>query len=290
MSNWWMCEATQLCSALLRAVTWVPSGTFCRRGVTPWLKTTLGSRFCTAPVRGAVWKSSIICSPWGLTPVTGLFRAGTACTMLPLVRHHTSTCRQTSLCTSKQQPCFCQDTLCLFAMRHTQEHVVACHAYLMPRCTCNFLNTDACSSVLFQAHNRCDQIEPVCQAPQTGVQAASTHCLPIQQIQYHVSSLTPCACGTGGACAAIDYLVTPDSEQGCSLDVTDNDGNTAWHVAAEGGHLEAVQCLLKEGASMESTNAAGCTALHVAARCGQNQPPTCSPHRASTCPVHTFVQ
>ena len=97
-------------------------------------------------------------------------------------------------------------------------------------------------------------------------------------------------CGTGGACAAIDYLVTPDSEQGCSLDVTDNDGNTAWHVAAEGGHLEAVQCLLKEGASMESTNAAGCTALHIAARCGQSLPPTCSPHRASTCPVHTFVQ
>ncbi len=54
--------------------------------------------------------------------------------------------------------------------------------------------------------------------------------------------------------------------------MTDNDGNTAWHVAAEGGHLEAVQCLLKEGASMESTNAAGCTALHIAARCGQSLP------------------
>jgi len=85
-----------------------------------------------------------------------------------------------------------------------------------------------------------------------------------------------CTCGTGGACAAIDYLLTPDSEQGCSLEVTDNDGNTAWHVAAEGGHLEAVQCLLKEGASMESTNAAGCTALHIAARCGQSLPSTCS--------------
>lgn len=74
--------------------------------------------------------------------------------------------------------------------------------------------------------------------------------------------------GAGGACAAIDYLLTPDSEQGCSLEVTDNDGNTAWHVAAEGGHIEAVQCLLREGASLESTNAAGCTALHIAARSG----------------------
>ena len=75
--------------------------------------------------------------------------------------------------------------------------------------------------------------------------------------------------GAGGACAAIDYLLTPDSEQGCSLEVTDNDGNTAWHVAAEGGHIEAVQCLLKEGSPLESTNAAGCTALHIAARSGQ---------------------
>ncbi len=99
------------------------------------------------------------------------------------------------------------------------------------------------------------------------------HCPPI-----HHPTVTSCYspharnCGTGGACAAIDYLLTPDSEQGCSLEVTDNDGNTAWHVAAEGGHLEAVQCLLKEGASMESTNAAGCTALHIAARCGQSLP------------------
>jgi len=82
---------------------------------------------------------------------------------------------------------------------------------------------------------------------------------------YSRSTIASCywpharTCGTGGACAAIDYLLTPDSEQGCSLEVTDNDGNTAWHVAAEGGHLEAVQCLLKEGASMESTNAAGCS-------------------------------
>lgn len=76
-----------------------------------------------------------------------------------------------------------------------------------------------------------------------------------------------CGCA-GGACDAIEFLLTPDSEQGCSLDVTDNDGNTAWHVAAEGGHIDAVQCLLKEGAQLESTNDAGCTALHIAARSG----------------------
>lgn len=51
--------------------------------------------------------------------------------------------------------------------------------------------------------------------------------------------------------------------------MTDNEGNTAWHVAAEGGHIKAVQCLLKEGAQLESTNHAGCTALHIAARSGQ---------------------
>lgn len=73
----------------------------------------------------------------------------------------------------------------------------------------------------------------------------------------------------GGACDAIEFLLTPDSEQGCSLDVTDNEGNTAWHVAAEGGHIKAVQCLLKEGAQLESTNHAGCTALHIAARSGE---------------------
>ena len=73
----------------------------------------------------------------------------------------------------------------------------------------------------------------------------------------------------GGACDAIEFLLTPDSEQGCSLDVTDNEGNTAWHVSAEGGHIKAVQCLLKEGAQLESTNDAGCTALHIAARSGQ---------------------
>jgi len=165
-------------------------------------------------------------------------------------------------------------------MRHTQEHVVVCHLYLMPRCTCNSLNTDACSSASFQAHNRCDWIESVCQAPQTGALAKSNCCLPIQHCSV-ISCYSSHArtCGTGGACAAIDYLLTPDSEQGCSLEVTDNDGNTAWHVAAEGGHLEAVQCLLKEGASLESTNAAGCTALHIAARCGQSLPPT----RSSQC-------
>ncbi len=161
----------------------------------------------------------------------------------------------------------------------------------MSRCTCKFLNTDACSSVSLQAHNRCDQIVSVCQALKTGSQAKSDHCPLI-----HHPTVTSChspharICGTGGACAAIDYLLTPDSEQGCSLEVTDNDGNTAWHVAAEGGHLEAVQCLLKEGASMESTNAAGCTALHIAARCGQSLPSTCSSQRTSTCPVHIFVQ
>ncbi|KAL0029838.1 hypothetical protein WJX77_003070 [Trebouxia sp. C0004] len=99
----------------------------------------------------------------------------------------------------------------------------------------------------------------------------------------------------GGACAAIDYLLTPDSEQGCSLEVTDNDGNTAWHVAAEGGHLEAVQCLLKEGASLESTNAAGCTALHIAARCGwvplvkmliQQKANVCSTSKSLQTPLH----
>ena len=73
----------------------------------------------------------------------------------------------------------------------------------------------------------------------------------------------------GGACDAIKFLLTPDSEQGCSLDVTDNEGNTAWHVAAEGGHIKAVQCLLKEGAQLDSTNHAGCTALHIAARSGE---------------------
>ncbi len=88
--------------------------------------------------------------------------------------------------------CFCLDTLCLFTMRHTQEHVVACHAYLMPRFTCNFLNTDACSSASFQPYNRCDPNESVCQAPQTGALAKVTHCLPIQQIHYHILLLTPC--------------------------------------------------------------------------------------------------
>ena len=80
--------------------------------------------------------------------------------------------------------------------------------------------------------------------------------------------LSSCVVGAGGACAAIEFLLTPDSEQGCSLEVTDNDGNTAWHVAAEGGHIKAVQTLLKEGADLESTNDAGCTALHIAARSG----------------------
>lgn len=67
----------------------------------------------------------------------------------------------------------------------------------------------------------------------------------------------------------MDVLLEQGGEQGCSLASTDNDGNTAWHAAAEGGHLEAVQRLLQAGAELESTNAAACTALHIAARSGE---------------------
>ena len=83
MSSWWTCEATQRCSALLRVVTWGPFGTCSRGGATPWLKITLGSLCYTAHAREAVLRSSIICSPWGLTLATGQSRAGTAFTMLP---------------------------------------------------------------------------------------------------------------------------------------------------------------------------------------------------------------
>lgn len=193
MSNWWMCEATQHCSALLRAVTWVPSGTFCRRGVTPWLKTMLGFQFCTAPVKGGVWKSSTICSPWGLTPVTGLFRAGTACIMLPLVRNHTSACLHIPASACQAVTLSLPRHAPSLGKRRAQEHVVVCHAYLMPRCTCKFLNTDACSSAPLQAHNSCDQIKSVCQAPQTEALAKYTLCLSIQQIHCDILLLTPCA-------------------------------------------------------------------------------------------------
>ena len=69
----------------------------------------------------------------------------------------------------------------------------------------------------------------------------------------------------------MDVLLEQGGEQGCSLGTTDNEGNTAWHTAAEGGHLEAVQRLLQAGSQLESTNAAECTALHIAARSGNVQ-------------------
>lgn len=73
----------------------------------------------------------------------------------------------------------------------------------------------------------------------------------------------------GSACAVMDVLLKQEGKQACSLDTVDNDGNTAWHAAAEGGHLEAVQRLLQAGAQLESINAVACTALHIAARSGQ---------------------
>ena len=76
-------------------------------------------------------------------------------------------------------------------------------------------------------------------------------------------------CVAGSACDVMNHvLLRQGGEQGCSLAVTDNDGNTAWHAAAEGGHMEAVECLLQAKAQIESANAAGCTALHIAARSG----------------------
>lgn len=78
------------------------------------------------------------------------------------------------------------------------------------------------------------------------------------------------ACHAGSACAVMDVLLKQGGEQGCSLTTTDNDGNTAWHAAAEGGHIEAVQRLLQAGAPLESPNTAACTALHIAARSGMH--------------------
>ena len=83
-------------------------------------------------------------------------------------------------------------------------------------------------------------------------------------------------CIAGSACDVMKHvLLRQGGEQGCSFATTDNDGNTAWHAAAEGGHMEAVACLLQAKAEIESTNAAGCTALHIAARSGES---CCAPH------------
>ena len=55
---------------------------------------------------------------------------------------------------------------------------------------------------------------------------------------------------------------------GCEVSHADNEGNTAWHAAAQSSNVAVLRKLLKRGCSSESTNNLNCTALHYAARSG----------------------
>ena len=55
---------------------------------------------------------------------------------------------------------------------------------------------------------------------------------------------------------------------GCEVSAADNEGNTAWHAAAQSSNVAVLRKLLERGCSSESTNNLNCTALHYAARSG----------------------
>ena len=56
--------------------------------------------------------------------------------------------------------------------------------------------------------------------------------------------------------------------EGGSVDVTDEDGNSALHAAAKGGHDEVVEVLLEAKANKDAVDHEGMTPLHEAAFAG----------------------
>ena len=58
-------------------------------------------------------------------------------------------------------------------------------------------------------------------------------------------------------------------DEGCSIDVVDNNGRNALYTAAHGGHVDLIVMLVERGLDVNSTDANGYTPLHYAAANGK---------------------
>ena len=67
------------------------------------------------------------------------------------------------------------------------------------------------------------------------------------------------------------YRPLPKTQKSAVIDSKFEDWRTALHIAAQRGHLEVVQVILKIGAVIYSKNEDGRTALHIAAQRGHLQ-------------------
>lgn len=77
--------------------------------------------------------------------------------------------------------------------------------------------------------------------------------------------LIPSLPAADGQAEAVEKLV----DLGCDLSHADNEGNTAWHAAAQSSSVAVLRKLLDYGCPLSATNNLKCTALHYAARSGE---------------------
>lgn len=87
----------------------------------------------------------------------------------------------------------------------------------------------------------------------------------------HVYSVRVLVAAREGEVTAMEAMLSKKGKRKVGVNLKDQEGNTALHIAAEAGMLNVIKLILSRGGIINATNSVGFTALNLACRGGHEK-------------------